>query len=103
MKNQDPFLLWFNMDSDRYDRFEIDLSKYNIDSVIRVYIKNDDISWWDINLSYNFNTNTDMLEIFPKHPYKVNKNDKLFIKFYSKSQMRDKLLNELLDDGEQED
>lgn len=36
MKNQDPFLLWFNMDSDRYDRFEIDLSKYNIDSVIDV-------------------------------------------------------------------
>lgn len=50
-----------------------------------------------------FNTNTDMLEIFLGHPYKINKNDKLFIKFYSKSQMRDKLLNELLDGTKQED
>lgn len=103
MKNQDPFLLWFNMDSDHYDRFEIDLSKYNIDSAIDVYIKSDHTPWWSIYLSYNFNTNTDMLEIFLGHPYKINKNDKLFIKFYSKSQMRDKLLNELLDDAEQED
>ena len=102
MKNQDPFLLWFNMDSDHCDKFKIDLSKYNIDSVIDVYIKNDDIGGCATHLSYNFNANTDMLEIF-SHRYKINKNDKLFIKFYSKSQMRDKLLNELLDDTEQED
>jgi hypothetical protein len=90
----------------------VDLSKWCVDSVVGVYIQSY-VNYKEekrlyhsptnsSHLKYTYDTKTSKLQIFWGN-YSPRNDDELNIKFYSISQQRDKILNELFNEEENKD
>lgn len=95
----DAFRLWFYTSDVKGGGIKngsliIDLSKYNIDSVISVFVSNGFTN--DKIVRYDFNSKNKMLHILDCVDV-MESYEKLYIKFHSIAHMRNKVIDELLD------
>jgi hypothetical protein len=97
MKNQDEFRLWFYTKDVRNPDLGINLSKYDVDEIVHVFVEE---KGYRTIIRYDFNKKTKVLYMLNSFIFKRSENEKLYIKFYSKSHMRDKLIGEIFDENE---
>jgi hypothetical protein len=77
------------------DTNSIDLSQYNIDTILSVYIIRDYFKDRQ-ELKFEYNSKSRFLKIL--NTTQIDTNDKIFIELYSLSLYRNKLINEILDE-----
>jgi len=78
------------------DTNSIDLSQYNIDTILSVYIIRDYFKDRQ-ELKFEYNSKSRFLKIL--NTTQIDTNDKIFIELYSLSLYRNKLINEILDEN----